>query len=146
MIRVGSVMAQAQRLAATIRGVRDGLAGYRRAVVDLDARNDGTSNNTVLAALARRFPRLLEDLRPGAMEAVRLRWSQGGIRTKLEELTHVAGGGIAHEIARRLRSGNYVTNTAETRERKRREGLSTVPGVATGALAVSLDNARVRVE
>ena len=64
----------------------------------------------------------------------------------LEELTHVAGGGIAREIARRLRSGNYVTNTAETRERKRREGLSTVPGVATGALAVSLDNARVRVE
>jgi hypothetical protein len=146
VIRVGAVTATAERFAATIRGVRDSLAGYRRAVIDLGERHDSATNTQVLSALARRNPSLLDGLQPAAMAAVRLRWSQGGIRTGLEELTLHAGLGAAHEIASRLRSGDYVTNTSETRERKRRQGLSSTPGVATGALASALDNARVRVE
>lgn len=146
MIRVGTVTTQADRLAATIRGIRAGLEGYRRAVIDLDTRHGDATNTEVIASLAHRNPRLVANLQPAAMAAVKLRWSQGGIRTGLEELTYHAGLGAAHELATRLRSGAYVTNTAETRERKRRAGLSPVPGIATGALAVALDNARVRVE
>lgn len=146
MIRVGSVKAQAGQVAATIRGVRDSIAGYRRAVIDLPTRDDGTPNSLVIGALAKRFPRLFGELQTAAAAAVQQRWAQGGIRTGLEELTLYAGKAIARELAARLRSGRYVTNLPETRRRKLLLGQSTTPGMATGALASALDNARVRVE
>lgn len=146
MIRVGSIKTAAGRVAATIRGTRDALAGYRRAVIDLHTRKDGTPNSLVLGALAKRFPRLFEGLQEEAMAAVRARWAQGGIRTRLEELTLVAGRGLFRGLAARLRSGRYITNTAETRARKAALGLSLIPGVATEDLAKNLDSAPVRVE
>lgn len=146
MIRVGSIKTQTGRVAATIRGTRDSLAGYRRAVIELHTRPDGTPNSLVLGALAKRFPRLFAGLQEEAMAAVQLRWKQGGIRTGLEELALVAGRGLARGLAARLRSGRYITNLPETRARKAALGQSTTPGVATGDLANDLDNARVRVE
>ena len=144
--RVGAVGARAGAVAATIRGTREALAGSRRAVIDLPTRRDGTPNSLVIGVLARRFPRLFAGLQEEAAQAVAARWSQGGIRTGLEELALVAGRGIARGLAARLRSGRYVTNLPETRARKLAAGLSPVPGVATGELANALDNARVRVE
>ena len=50
------------------------------------------------------------------------------------------------ELALRLRSGEYVTNTEDTIARKARAGRSTSPGMDTGQLATALENARVEVE
>ncbi len=145
-VRVGAVAARSGAVAATIRGTREALAGYRRAVIDLPTRPDGTPNAVVIGALARRFPRLFAGLQEEAMAAVSSRFAQGGIRVGLEELALFAGRGIARGLAARLRSGRYVTNLPETRARKARLGLSLTPGVATGELATALDNARVHVE
>lgn len=146
MIRVGSVKASADRMAATIRGVRDNLAGHLRAVIDLDARHEGDSNTGVFASLANRFPALTQGLDAPALAAVRARWAQGGIKTGLAEMTYYAGLAVAHELAARLRSGRYVTNTPSYAAWKRRTGRGSVPGILTASLAVALDNARVRVE
>lgn len=145
MIRVGSIAAQAQRLAATIRGTVDRLAGYRRAVIHLDDRSDSpTSNEEVLGSLAKRNPSLLRSLDAAAKGAVSREWK--GARGTLENITYHAGIGIALELARRLRSGEFVTNSAPYAEWKRREGRGSVPGVSSGQLVVALDNARITVE
>ena len=146
MIRVGSVKASADRMAATIRGVRDSLAGHLRAVIDLDARYGGDSNTGVFGHLAARFPSLVAGLDAPALAAVRARWAQGGVRTGLAEMTHYAGLAVAHELAARLRSGRYVTNTPAYAAWKRRTGRGSVPGILTASLAVALDNARITVE
>lgn len=146
MIRVGSVKASADRMAATIRGVRDNLAGHLRAVIDLDARNGGDSNTAVMGYLSNRFPALTKGLDAPALAAVRARWAQGGVKTGLAEMTYYAGLAVAHEMAARLRSGRYVANTPAYAAWKRREGLGSVPGIMTASLAVAFDNARVTVE
>jgi len=145
VIRVGSIAAQASRLAATIRGTVDRLAGHRRAVIHLDRRSEITeSNEAVLGNLARRNPSLLRGLDAAARGAISREWK--GARGALENITYHAGIGIAMELARRLRSGEFVTNTAPYLAWKRREGRSTTPGVSTGQLVVALDNARITVE
>jgi hypothetical protein len=146
VIRLGSVKATADRMAALVRGVRDNLAGNRRAVIDMDARSDGDSNTRVFGSLAARNPRLVAGLDAPVRAAVKARWDQGGVRTGLAELAFYAGRALAFELAARLRSGRFVTNTPATTERKRALGRSTTPGMETGALAVALDNARVSVE
>lgn len=146
MIRVGSMKASADRMVATIRGVRDGIAGYLHAVIGLDTRYGGESNAAVLNSLVARFPALTRGLDAPALAAVRDRWAQGGVRTGLAEMTYYAGLAVAHELAARLRSGRYVTNSADYAAWKRRRGLGSVPGVLTASLAVALDNARVTVE
>lgn len=144
MIRVGSIEAECARLAATIRGTRDNLAGYRRAVIRLDARNDGTDNEAVLGYLLRSNPSLGRGLDAAARAGVSGAWK--GARSTLANLTYHAGLALAHELAARLRSGEYVTNTEETLARKARAGRSTSPGMDTGQLATALENARVEVE
>lgn len=145
MIRVGSVASQASRLAATIRGTVDRIAGFRRAVIHLDRRSEtAESNEAVLGNLARRNPSLLRGLDAAARGAVSREWK--GARSTLENLTYHAGIGLALELSRRLRSGEYVTNSAPYAAWKRREGRSTTPGVSTGQLVVALDNARITVE
>lgn len=144
MIRVGNIDAQVARIAATIRGVRANLAGYRRAVIVLEPRNDGRSNEAVLGYLLRANPGLGANLDAVARGAVSREWQ--GARSTLANLTYHAGIGLAHELAARLRSGDYVTNTDETHDRKARAGRSTIPGTETFQLATALDNARVDVE
>lgn len=144
MIRVGDVSAQASRIAATIRGVTQRLAGYRRAVIVLDPRSDGTDNERVLGYLLRANPGLTRGLDAIARGAISREWK--GARSELVNLTYHAGLGVAHELAARLRSGEYVTNTEETLARKARAGRSTSPGMDTGQLATALENARVEVE
>jgi len=145
VIRVGSITAQASRIAATIRGTVDRLAGYRRAVIHMDARSDSlTSNEEVLASLAKRNPPLLGSLDAAARAGISREWK--GARSTLANITYHAGTAIARELATRLRSGEYVTNTEATRRAKARDGRSQVPGISTGQLAVALDNARIEVE
>jgi len=145
VIRVGSIAAQASRLAATIRGTVDRLAGYRRAVIHLDHRSETTeSNEAILGRLAQRNGALLRGLDAAAKGAVSREWK--GARGTLENITYHAGIGVALELARRLRSGEFVTNTAPYAEWKRREGRGSVPGVSSGQLVVALDNARITVE
>lgn len=144
MIRVGDVSAQASRLAATIRGVRANLAGYRRAVIVLEPRNDGRSNEEILGHLLRANPGLARGLDGAARASVSREWK--GARSTLANLTFHAGIGLAHELATRLRSGEYVTNTEETTTRKSRAGRSVIPGTETFQLATALSNARVDVE
>lgn len=144
MIRVGNVTAEAQRLAATIRGVRDRLAGYRRAVIHLDPRDDGASNEAVLGYLLRANPGLGRGLDAAARAGVSREWK--GARSTLANMTYHAGISLAHELAVRLRSGAYVSNTEETVARKSRAGRSTIPGTETFQLATALENARVDVE
>lgn len=144
MIRVGSVTAEAQRIAATIRGVRDRLAGYRRAVIHLDPRDDGTDNERVLGYLLKSNPGLGRGLDAAARAGVSREWR--GAKSTLANLTYHAGIALAHELAVRLRSGEYVSNTEETTVRKSRAGRSTVPGTETFQLATALENARVDVE
>jgi hypothetical protein len=144
MIRVGSIDAEAQRIAATIRGVRANLAGYRRAVIHLDARNDGTDNERVLGYLLRANPGLGRGLDAAARASVSRDWK--GAQSTLANMTFHAGMGLAHELAARLRSGRYVTNTEETSARKARRGRGMTPGLDTSQLATALENARVTVE
>lgn len=144
MIRVGSVTGQASRLAATVRGVRDRIAGYRRAVIHLEARTDGQTNEVVMGYLLRRYPALGEGLDAAARAAVSREWK--GAQSTLINMTFHAGSGLARELAARLRSGGYVTNTDETRLRKARAGRSTTPGTETFQLAVALENATITVE
>lgn len=144
MIRIGSIMAQSQRLAASIRGLRENLAGFRRAVIHLDPRSDGTDNERVLGYLMRKNPSLGAGLDAAARAGVSREWR--GARSTLINLTYHAGLSIAHELARRLRSGEFVTNTEETTARKAKAGRSTTPGTETFQLATALDNARVDVE
>lgn len=144
MIRVGSIAAEAQRIAATIRGVRDRIAGHRRAVIVLDARDDGTDNERVLGYLLRANPGLGRGLDAVARGAVSREWQ--GAKSTLTNMTFHAGLALARELAVRLRSGEYVTNTDETTVRKSRAGRSTVPGTETFQLATALENARVDVE
>ena len=144
VIRVGTITAQASRLAATIRGVRDRIAGHRRAVIVLDGRSDGTDNERVLGYLLRANPGLGRGLDAAARASVSSAWK--GAQSTLVNLTYHAGLALARELAMRLRSGEYVTNTEATRRAKARDGRSQVPGISTGQLAVALDNARVEVE
>lgn len=143
MIRIGDVSAQAKRIAATIRGTRQRLAGYRRAVITLPTRDDGTDNEVVLGHLLRMNPGLVRGLDAAARAGARAVWQ--GARTTLETLTYHAGAAAARELSLRLRSGQYVTNNDETRARKSRRGGG-VPGLASGQLADALENPTVSVE
>lgn len=145
MIRFGHVTATAQRLAATLRSRRDALLGAVSVEIHPaeDTRADGPATNTaVLSYLAARHPALVavdDDATAAARAAARLVWQPR--TTGLRELALAAGVGFAHVIAKRLRSGAFVTNTEETVRQKARRGLSTTPGVATGQLADALDSA-----
>lgn len=143
MIRIGSVEATAERLAATIRGTRDRLAGYRRAVIALDARDDGASNEAVMGHLLRMNPGLAQGLDAEARAGARTAWR--GARSSLETLTFHAGVAFARALSARLLSGQYVTNSDETRARKARRGGG-VGGVDTRQLADALANPTVTVE
>lgn len=144
MIRVGSVKAEADRLAATIRGVRERLTGSLHAVIRLEARPDGTSGEAVLGHLLRMNPGLGRGLDAVARRGAAKGWQ--GARSTLANLTYYAGLEIAQELAVRLRSGAYVTNTSETTARKARQGRSTTPGMSTGQTAAALEHATVTVE
>lgn len=144
MIRVGNVSASANRIAATIRGVRDRIAGHRRAVIVLDPRNDGTDNERVLGYLLGRNPSLGRGLDAVARGAISREWR--GAQSTLTNLTYHAGLALAAELAVRLRSGEYVTNTEATLAKKARLGRSTTPGTDTYQLAIALSGARVEVE
>lgn len=144
MIRVGNITADVTRVAATIRGVRANLAGYRRARIHLEARTDGQTNEAVLGYLLRSNPSLGHGLDAAARAAVSREWK--GAQSTLINMTFHAGSGLARELAARLRSGAFVTNTDETRLRKARAGRSTIPGTETFQLAVALENATITVE
>lgn len=146
MIRLGSIKAGTDRLSAVVRGLRDDLAGHLRGVATLHDRSGvgETSNSAVLGRLATKHPDLFKGLDPVARAAISREWK--GARSKLINLTYHATLAVAHELAARLRSGRYVTNTPATTRRKADLGQSTTPGVATGQLAVALDNATVTVE
>lgn len=143
MIRLGDVSATAKRIAATVRGTRDRLAGYRRAVITLDAREDGSSNTAVMGHLLRMNPDLAAGLDAEARAGARAAWQ--GARSSLETLTFHAGVAFARALSARLLSGQHVSNTDETRARKSRRGGG-VPGVDTRQLADALANPTVTVE
>lgn len=145
VIRFGNITAVAERIAATFRSRRDSLLGAVSVEIHPadDMRDGGGPTNTeVLARLATRHPELVtvdDDALAAARAAAHLVWNP---RTSgLRDIALAAGIGFAHAVANRLRSGAYVTNTAETSRRKARAGLSTTPGVATGQLADALDSA-----
>lgn len=145
MIRFGNVTATAQRLAATLRSRRDALLGAVSVEIhpaDDGRRESGATNTAVLSFLAAKHPALVsvdDDAKAAALAAAHLVWHPR--TTGLRDLALAAGIGFAHVIAKRLRSGAYVTNTDETVRQKARRGLSTTPGVATGQLADALDSA-----
>ncbi len=149
MIRASSIRPNVDRILATLRSRRDALLGATAIEIHPapDERREGTENHRVLTHLAARNPGLLairgDDVNSAVRDAARAVWNP---RTStLHQLALVAGPALARVIGARLRSGQYVTNTDETRERKARAGLSTTPGVATGALADALDNATINV-
>lgn len=145
MIRFGQVTASAQRIAATLRSRRDALLGAVSVEIhpaDDGRRETGATNTQVLSYLVAKHPALAsidDEATATARAAARLVWNPR--TTGLRDLALAAGIGFAHVIAKRLRSGGYVTNTEETVRQKARRGLSTTPGVATGQLADSLDSA-----
>lgn len=147
MIRASSIRPSVDRILATLRSRRDALLGATAIEIHPapDERRDGPENRAVLTFLAARNPELLAVRGPDVAEAVRTaaRSAWNPRTSTLHQLALVAGPALAKVIASRLRSGNYVTNTDETRASKARRGLSTTPGVATGALADALDNATV---
>lgn len=145
MIRASSIRPSVDRILATLRSRRDALLGATAIEIHPapDDRREGTGNHQVLTYLAGRNPELLAirgaDVHEAVRAAARAVWNP---RTStLQQLALVAGPVLAKVIAARLRSGQYVTNTEETSRQKARRGLSTIPGVATGALADALDNA-----
>ena len=146
MIRVGSMRAGIERFHATLRGLRDGLHGAALVTVTPtpDARRDGGTNSAVLHHLTEHNPELLQSLDPAARRGAKEGW-RTGVRT-LATLAEHAGRACAAEIATRLRSGQFVRNLDETRERKRRAGDDTTPGMASGQLARALERANVRTE
>lgn len=145
MIRFGQVTATAQRLAATLRSRRDALLGAVSVEIhpaDDTRRGSGSTNTAVLSYLVAKHPALAsidDEAIATARAAARLVWNPR--TTGLRDLALAAGMGFAHVVAKRLRSGAYVTNTEETLTRKARRGLSTTPGVETGQLADALDSA-----
>lgn len=146
MIRVGSLKAGLDRFAGTLRGVRDGMLGtaYVTITPTPDTRREGGTNTAVLARLVERNPDLAQGMDPAARKGAKRAWSRG-VRT-LATLAEHAGRSIAAEYAARLRSGQYVRNLEETRDRKRRAGDDTTPGMETGQLAKALERANVRTE
>lgn len=149
MIRASSIRAGVSRTIATLRSRREALLGALTVEIHPapDERREGTENTRVLHHLARMNPALLA-LRGGDVDAA-VRAAARSVfspRTStLRELATAAGPAVARALAARLRSGAYVTNTTETTERKARAGLGTTPGVATGALADSLEAAIITV-
>lgn len=144
MIRLGKIGTRVGALTATVRGLRQSNLGHLRAVADLPVRREGVQNSLVLGVLMRRFPRLHQHLDPEVLEYVRAHPRARFF--SLEELTLLAGTGVARALARRLWSGQFVANTPQTRLRKLRRGLSATPGIATGQLANALQSATVRWE
>lgn len=147
MIRASSIRPGVDRILATLRSRRDALLGATAIEIHPapDDRREGTGNHAVLSYLARKHPELVairgDDVHEAVRAAARAVWNP---RTStLAQLALAAGPALAKVIAARLRSGQYVTNTEETSRQKARRGLSTIPGVATGALADALDNATV---
>lgn len=144
-----SVRAQVTALQALIRGRRDALAGAVRVTIlpSPDGRADGNTNTAVLASLSSRFPGLVavdQDLTRLVRLGARLAFDPA--TSTLRDIAAQAGPLIGATIARRLRSGQYVTNTAETLRDKARRGAGQTPGVDSEQLARSLDRATVRVE
>lgn len=144
MIRAGVVKAQASRVSATIRGLRDRIAGHLRGVASLDARDDGATSGEVMGHLARKHPNLIASVDGVARAAARAAWDPR--RPSLESLTVAATQAVCRELAARLRSGRYVTNTVATIAAKDRAGHGTTPGVDTEQLARALDAPRITVE
>lgn len=142
MIRVGSIHADVQRITAVLRGRIDALAGAVRIRLhpQPDARVGSSVTNTqVFGFLAEKNPDLTNPrgadidalVRPAAREI----WHPA--TTTLQDLAVACGNPVGQAFAARLRSGNYVENTDETRRRKNyRPG-----GVNTEQLAEALDNA-----
>jgi hypothetical protein len=144
-----SVRAQVTAMQAVLRGRRDALAGAVRITITPtpDGRTEGTTNTAVLASLSQRFPGLV------AVDADMTRLVRLGARLAFDPMTSTlrdiaaqAGPLVAATVARRLRSGQYVTNTAATLADKARRGAGQTPGVDSEQLARSLDRAVVRVE
>jgi hypothetical protein len=142
VIRFGAWRNNAGEIAATVRGIRDRLLGATRVVVVLGTRREGGANGDVLGHLLRRNPELVRGLDPVARPAARAVYDP---RTStLDSLALAMALAGAREIAARLRSGTYVTNTPETLYAKR--ARSTTPGIETGQLADALDAATARTE
>lgn len=143
---MGDISADVERFVATIRGVTDRLAGAVHVEIrpTPDEREDSAvTNRAVLRWLAERNPSLVAlsggDIDRPVRAAARAVYRPG---MGLGVLAAAAAPEVAHAIAARLRSGQYVENTDETRRRKNnRPG-----GVDTGALATSLENATATLE
>lgn len=150
MIRLGGISGRFDEIVARIRGTRDAIAGtvHARIVPQPDGREDGDASNTaVFARLARRYPQLAApgpDLDAPARAAAREAWR--GWQSDLRVIARAAAAAMAPALAARLRSGRYVTNTPETRERKARAGLALTPGLATEQLAEALEAATAVTE
>jgi hypothetical protein len=151
MIRVGSksVKLQTDGIVALLSARRDQLLGSVRVLVSpAEPRAGGGSNAVVLGYLSRHSPPLT-DTRGGDVDqamgtAVRAAFEPWS--STLRGLAPLAGEALARAIAARLRSGRYVTNTAETLADKARRGAGSTPGVDSEQLANALDRATVRVE
>lgn len=144
-----SVRAQVTAMQAVLRGRRDALLGAVRITITPtpDGRTDGVTNTEVLARLSTRFPTLVavdDDMARLVRLGARLAFDP--MTSTLREIAAQAGPLIGATIARRLRSGRYVTNTAETLRDKARRGAGQTPGVDSEQLARSFDRAVVRVE
>ena len=149
MIRIGGIAGRLSEIVARVRGTRDAIAGtvHARIVPQPDGRDGGESNTEVFARLARRFPQLAApgaDLDAPARAAAREAWR--GWQSDLRTIARAAGAAMGPALAARLRSGRYVTNTPETRERKARAGLALTPGLATEQLAEALEAATATTE
>lgn len=146
MIRMGTLKPGLERFAGTLRGLRDGMLGTAYVTIQPrpDSRREGGTNTAVLAHLVHRNPELMMAMDAPARRAAREAW-RTGVRT-LATLAEHAARGVARELAGRLRSGQYVHNLDETRDRKRARGDDSTPGMATGQLARALEHAQVKTE
>lgn len=153
MLRIGDAfregIARAREKVRSVLGGAVGAVARTVYVVTIEpvpnVREDagGDTNSAVLWRLSRKHPELFQNLGPAALRSV-----VDGFDFRFS-LTKIAGDlsrGAMGEVARRLRSGVYVTNTPATTARKRRLGHSTTPGVDTGQLANALWRATLKVE
>lgn len=151
VLRFGSISDGIARAKDRLRGMLGGaLASVQTAVVFAtikpvpDARDDGTTNTIVLGRLVQRHHPLIEGLSPAALRGARAGFD--AVRSTFATIAHDAVHEAQMEIARRLRSGVYVTNTTATIARKLRAGRGATPGVDSEQLALSLEGAEIEVE
>jgi hypothetical protein len=109
-------------------------------------RNDNVTNAEVVHHLSRHSPQWLAigpDLDDAMGRAALAAWRPW--RMTMRGLAPYIGEALSRALAKRLRSGRFVTNKPETIERKRARGRPPIPGVDTEQLARALDSARIRV-